>query len=76
VRVPDNIQPGQDFAANHLVRVQCPLDVKPGQAVQITVDGNNSQLMDSDAISLPWDQDGGSRDFLNSSFCEDIPNVW
>jgi hypothetical protein len=70
VHVPDNIQPGQEFqawAANRLVRVLCPLGVRPGQAVQITVDGSSSQLVDSDSIPLPWDHDGSSRDYLVSS---------
>jgi hypothetical protein len=37
--------------------------VRPGQAVQITVDGSSSQLVNSDSIPPPWDQDWSSRDF-------------
>jgi hypothetical protein len=59
------------------VRIRCPPDMKPGQAVQITVDESSFEFTETrndDSIMLPADRDGSSSDFSNVRF-GDSPNV-
>ncbi len=45
VRIPDNVAPGEEFqvyAGTQIVRVRCPEDSRPGQALQISVPVNNN----------------------------------
>jgi len=73
VTVPESVQPGEEFqvyAGGRIVRVRCPIDSRPGQALQITVPAAPPTTT---TTSPP--PDGNNYNTNNNSLLQDSPNV-
>jgi hypothetical protein len=69
VRVPENVNPGDEFrvfAGGRVVRVRCPSDSRPGQALQITVPSDNSNS-NINSNNSPAETTGFNYTFSNFS---------
>lgn len=61
VRIPDNVQPNQEFsvfAGTRVVRVRCPPNSRPGQDVQITVPPQDVVTRQSHTVAVLTSADG------------------
>jgi len=73
VTVPESVQPGEEFqvyAGGRIVRVRCPIDSRPGQALQITV-----PAAPPTTTTTPPPPDGNNYNTNNNSLLQDSPNV-